>query len=293
MVFKLGIIILFFSVIFGYIGGGGHIFILFQPAELLIICGAAAGVFMITNTKTIQIEALRRIMKINRMFPYNKQDYISLLLFMFNIFRFAANNSLQELERHIDQPQSSNLFKKFPQIWRNHEVVVFICDYMRVLTLGFDNAYEIQRMAEEELDEKHRRLIEVSGSLTNLGDTLPALGIVAAVLGIINTLGSISADPHILGQKIAGALMGTFLGVFFAYGIMFPLGSLIMKYGTEEIKFLECIKSGIISHAKQHPPYISVEFARQMIPDHLKPTFLELEHYIQIKNGEQDASQRK
>lgn len=277
MAFQLGVIIVILSLIVGFIGGGGNILVLLQPFEALIIIGTAAGSFIISNSKTSLSLALRNIHKVTKREPYSREDYVELLCFLFNLLKYSNYCSKMELETHIEYPERSFIFKNFKGVLYNEKAVTFISDYMRLIVLGFEKPYELQQMMEDEIFEKKAQGQMVASCFYRLGDSLPGLGIIAAVLGVINAMAAIASDPAILGRKIAAALIGTFLGVFFAYGIVSPIGAYLESYGIEELKFLECIKAAIVSHAKGHPPTISIECARQIIPDHLKPNFIELE----------------
>ncbi|WP_039458403.1 flagellar motor stator protein MotA [Candidatus Jidaibacter acanthamoebae] len=275
--FQLGIIIVILSLVIGFIGGGGNILVLIHPFEALIILGTAIGSFIISNSKTSLTLAFTNIHKVTKREPYSKEDYVELLSFLFNLLKYSKSNSKMDLETQIEYPEKSFLFKRFKKIFDDKQVTTFISDYMRLIVLGFENPYELQQMMEDELFEKKIQGQNLASCFNRLGDSLPGLGIIAAVLGVINAMASIAADPSVLGRKIAAALIGTFLGVFLSYGIISPIGAFFEGYTNEEVKFLECIKAAIVSHAKGHPPTISIECARQIIPDHLKPSFIELE----------------
>ncbi|MFI4983808.1 MAG: flagellar motor stator protein MotA [Rickettsiales bacterium] len=283
MQFHVGIFIIIISLIVGYLGEGGALHVLFQPFSVLIIVGSGMGILIISNPKHL----LRSIwINIPKMFygkAYSREEYLELLVFLFNFFRYARQHSMVELEEHIEKPYKSSLFKQFPQFLKNREPTVFLCDYMRMLTLGYDNHFELENMMQEQINARKEYTAEISGALFRLGDTLPALGILAAILGLVNAMGSVDQSPLILGHKIASALFGTFIGIACAYCIVNPMGSFLLKFGTDESKYLECIKAGIISHARGNPPSISVEFARQTIAMNLKPNFFELEKTIESR----------
>ncbi len=278
--FQLGMIIVLLSLFVGFIGGGGNIYVLMQPFEALIIVGTAVGSFLLSNPRSLLHSAFSSIHKITKREPYSKEDYIELLSFLFNLLKYAKFKSKIELENHIERPEESFIFKRFKRILENKQAVVFLSDYMRLIVIGFDDPYELQQMMEEELNEKKLYGQSVAVCFHRLGDSLPGLGIIAAVLGVINAMAAIASDPSVLGRKIAAALIGTFLGVFLSYGIVSPIGAFLECYNTEELKFLECIKAALISHAKGHPPSISIECARQIISEQLKPSFVELEKIL-------------
>ena len=269
------------SVLIGYLAIGGNISVIFQPFEWMIIVGAAIGSYMIANPPDVSKAMLKSLKKLSKRTPYTKTEYIELLVFMFNFFKIAHTKGPIEIENHIDNPDESELFSKYPVINKSEEALIFFCDYFRMVALGFENTLEIENMMEIELNEKRKYSHKIAHSLLRMGDGLPALGIVAAVLGVITTMASVSSDASVLGPKIASALVGTFIGAFTAYGIVNPIGYFLDKYGNDEIKFLECMKAGMIAHINGSPPSISVEFARQVIQENLKPSFSELEKEIE------------
>lgn len=213
--------------------------------------------------------------------PYSRSEYLNLLTFMFYFFKYAKSKGSLSLENDIENPYQSEIFLEFPMILDNREVLIFFCDYMRMVVLGFDKSYELQNLIEEQINIRKSYTDEITQALFKLADALPALGIVAAVLGVINAMGSIDAAPAVLGHKIGAALIGTLIGVAVSYCFVSPLGSYMDKFGNDESKFLQCIKSGFIAYVSGNPAAIAVEFARQNVPTNLKPGFLELETAIE------------
>ncbi len=285
MLFYIGMVVVLVSVIGGYLAEGGNIFVLFQPFAALIILGSALGIFIISNPHSLLKSIWKNMPKIFRNSPYSRGDYIELLVFMFSIFRFARSNSILALEEHIENPYKSSLFKQYPRILAHREAVIFFCDYMRMLVLGYDNTYELENMMQEQINTRKDYSLEISNALYRIADTMPALGILAAVLGVINAMGSINAPPDVLGHKIGAALIGTFFGVAISYCLVSPMASNLQKYGADEARFLECIKAGFIAHSRGNPPSISVEFARQVIAVNLKPSFNEIEQAIENRKA--------
>lgn len=285
MLFHIGMLIVLLSIVGGFLAEGGNIFIFLQPFAALIIVGSALGIFIISNPKSLLKSIWRNLPKVFMGSPYNRLDYIEVLVFMFSVFRFARTNSIVALEEHIENPYKSSLFKQYPKILAHREAVVFFCDYMRMLVLGYDNTYELENMMQEQINVRRGYSFEISDALYKIADTLPALGIVAAVLGVINAMGSIDAPPDILGHKIGAALIGTFFGVAISYCLVSPIASNLQKYGADEAKFLECIKAGFIAHSRGNPPSISIEFARQAIAVNLKPSFNEIEAAIENRKA--------
>ncbi len=285
MLFHIGMLIVLLSIVGGFLAEGGNIFIFLQPFAALIIIGSALGIFIISNPKSLLKSIWRNLPKVFMGSPYSRSDYIEVLVFMFSVFRFARTNSIVALEEHIENPYKSSLFKQYPRILAHREAVVFFCDYMRMLVLGYDNTYELENMMQEQINVRRGYSFEISDALYKIADTLPALGIVAAVLGVINAMGSIDAPPDILGHKIGAALIGTFFGVAISYCLVSPIASNLQKYGADEAKFLECIKAGFIAHSRGNPPSISIEFARQAIAVNLKPSFNEIEAAIENRKA--------
>ena len=275
--FYFGLAFLFCSVFFGYLIIGGNIRVLFQPAEWMIIIGAAVGSYIIANSSVIIKDMLSQVKKIGRQSPYDKKSYINLLLFMYNFFQFSHSKGLMEVESQIEDINNSTLFSNFINISTDQAAVNFFCDYFRIISLGFDNVQELEYMMENDLNARRKQAQAVSQSLLRIADALPALGIVAAVLGVICAMASVGSDPAVLGPKIASALVGTFIGAFSSYGIVNPFAYRITRFKEEELRFLDCIKAAIIAHVSGYAPSISIEYARQTIPTVFKPDFFEIE----------------
>ena len=185
-----------------------------------------------------------------------------------------------EVEPALDDPHSSELFSNYPKFMKNHHGVEFFCDYMRIVTMGMDNHYQLEDLMDKELDAHHHHLEQAATAANNLADGLPALGIVAAVLGVIMTMGSIAEPPEILGGLIAAALVGTFLGILMGYGFFGPVAAFMGKYAGADAEYYQVLKTAIIAHVQGNAPVITVEFARKMVPGHLRPSFKELDDII-------------
>jgi chemotaxis protein MotA len=289
MLFYLGLVIVTLSVLVGFLLEGGNIYVLYQPFSMLIILGSAIGIFITSNSKDILNSVLTGFAKITNETSYKRDDYVSLLLFLVTFFRYSKTKSLNEIEREIEIPYKSSIFQEFPKFLAREEAVSFFCDYIRILTLGFDKSYELEQLIDDRINVKRHHMREVTTALYRLADALPALGIMAAVLGVTNAMGSIDAEAAVIGAKIGAALMGTFLGVAASYCLIHPFASFMEKNMTSEIRFFETIKTGIIAHVRGCTPTISGEFARQMVPVELQPSFLEIEKAIEghrrIKKG--------
>jgi chemotaxis protein MotA len=278
----IGSIIIVVCVLGGYILHNGNLLILYQPTEYLIIGGAGIGSFIIGNQFHIikkTVGSFKYLFKKGH--PFSKTDYLQLLLFQYEIFRFMKTKGMLEIESHIENPEGSSLFQKYPNILHNHHAVEFICDYIRVMTMGVDNKYVLEDMMNAELESHHHDKQAIAGGIIHLGDAFPALGIVAAVLGVIVTMGSIAEPPEILGGLVGAALVGTFLGVLIAYGFVGPIGGYLGKYFDAEHKYYEAIKTGMLAHVQGNAPAVTVEFARKVIPEDVRPSFRELEEAMQ------------
>ncbi len=274
----LSLVIVFGAVIGGYMMHHGDLAVLIQPNEFVIIGGAGIGSFFVGNpwpTAKKCIKSVKLMLKPGT--PYSKAAYLELLLFMTSLFKFIRSKGMLAIESHIENPEASDLFTKFPGVLHDHHAITFICDYIRLMTMGIDNPYQLDDMMTTELDSVHEEEAGIATSIVTLGDAFPALGIVAAVLGVITTMGSISEPPEILGGLIGAALVGTFIGVLLSYGMVGPMGHYLSKYFAERSRFVNCIKVGLLAHVQGNAPAISVEFARKTIPEYVMPTFKEVE----------------
>jgi chemotaxis protein MotA len=283
MFFKLGILISFISVISGYLANGGNIKIIMHPTEFVIILGASLGIFMVSNPISLQKKIFTESYKLLKGNPYKRELYVELLVFLFGFFRFARNKNVVEVEHHIDNPDRSTLFKDFKCMTEHREAMKYLCDYMRAVGLGVNNTFELEFAMERHIGEKRAQSHEVASSILTLGDALPALGIIAAVLGVINAMASVSGTPEEIGRSIASALVGTFVGVFTSYCVVSPIGYFLAKHGNDDVSYLEVIKVAISAYSKGYPPLLIVEFARQSIPINYKPSFFEVEKAIRKK----------
>jgi len=281
MLFIVGFITVVGCVIGGYVLAGGHLAVLWQPLEFLIIFGAGLGAFLISYPMTIVKGLAGSLGKLIKGSKYNGESYLELLSCMYTVFKLAKSKGDLALESHIENPSESTLFSQFPGFMGDHHALEFMCDYLRMLTLGTSNAYEVDAIMDAELEVHHDELHAISAAFGNLGESLPALGIVAAVLGIIHTMGSITEPPEVLGHLIGAALVGTFSGILFSYGFVSPMASSVGAVFSEESNYMLCIKGGIIAHMQGYAPQVSIEFARKVIPSHVRPSFAELEEAIQ------------
>jgi chemotaxis protein MotA len=279
MLVIIGIVVVFVMVFGGFIAAGGHMEVVIGalPFEMMIIGGAGIGALIISNPKSVLIGALKGFGRALKGPRFKKADYIELLSLMYQIFRLAKTKGMLALESHVENPHESPLFAQFPKFVKDHHALEFVCDYLRLLTLGTDNPHEVETIIDEELETHHAEDHAASHAMTNLADALPALGIVAAVLGVIKTMGAIDQPPEILGHLIGSALVGTFLGIFLSYGIVGPMANACKAAQEADAKYLECIKTGILAHMQGYAPQVSIEFARKTLLSSTRPTFAELE----------------
>jgi chemotaxis protein MotA len=273
----IGIAVIAISVIGGYLAQGGHIEVLIQPFEALIILGAAFGAFVIGNTGPVLKQSLKVFGTLFRGPRYNKAAYVDLLGLQYTLFKLVKARGLLALEEHIENPTQSALFNNFPSFMRNHHAVEFMCDYLRMITLGTRVPHEMEALMDEELETHHQESERLVNAIQALADGTPALGIVAAVLGVIHTMGSISEPPEVLGHMIGGALVGTFLGVFCAYGFFGPMAQSLRNIFDAEDKYLLSIRVGLVAHIAGYDPTIAIEFARKALMSEVRPTFAEVD----------------
>jgi len=276
----VGSVIVLASVLGGYLANGGHFEVLIQPFEVLIIVGAALGGFVTSNRKPVLSATGQAISALIKADKYDKDAYLELLSMLYSVFKLAKTKGALVLERHVENPEESTLFQRFPKFFGDHHAVTFLCDYLRLLTLGTDNHHEMETLMDEEIETHHAEHEAVVGAVQTTADALPALGIVAAVLGVIHTMGSITEPPAVLGHLIAGALVGTFMGVLLSYGFVGPIASAIKARGEAEQHYFLCIKAGILAYMQGYAPSVAVEFARKALNTDVLPTFYEVEEAV-------------
>lgn len=276
----IGMFVVIGSVIGGYVGNGGEISVLFQPFEWMIILGAATGAMIIGNPKTVLTGMGKAMGTMFRGSKYDKAAYVEVLSMLYSVFKLAKSKGDLALESHVEKPEESTLFQKFPKFSSEHHALEFLCDYLRLLTLGTHNAHEMETIIDAEIEAHHNELTLISGALTTMADAMPALGIVAAVLGVIHTMGSITEPPEVLGHLIGAALCGTFMGVLLSYGFFAPFGRILDIIYKAETDYLSCIKACLLAHMMGYAPQVSIEFGRKILSPHLRPSFTELEETI-------------
>lgn len=280
MLFIIGLVVVFGSVLGGYMPHGNPA-ILWQPLEYLIILGAGIGAFIIANPKPVIVGVTKHLGRIMKGPPHSKESYLELLTLQYSLFKLINTKGMLALEEHVEKPEESSIFSEYPTFLSNHHAVEFLCDYLRILSMGTEDPYIIEDLMDADIETHHNEAHAISMAVTTLGDGLPAFGIVAAVLGVIVTMSHITEPPEILGGLVGAALVGTFLGIFVAYGIVGPMGKNLEQYADADTKYFECIRAGVLSHLKGNAPAISVEFARKTLLSHERPDFYELEEATQ------------
>lgn len=280
---KLVAILLVFACVFGgYILAGGKMdpIIKAAPVEILIIMGAAFSAFIIANTTHVIKHTIKNLNALIKPEAHNKDDYIELLSLLFTLFKLARTKGWLALETHIDNAHESDLFNQFEGFSKNHHALTFLTDYLRIISLGNENPHELEALLDQELETIENEAMHPAHAVQHMSDGIPALGIVAAVLGIIKTMGAITEPPEILGKMIGGALVGTFLGVFLSYGLVGPIAGAMTAKGESEVVYYKAIKVALIAFLNGAAPQVAVEFSRKFLPHHVQPTFVELEEHL-------------
>lgn len=265
----------------GFTAMGGHLAVLNQPFELVIIFGSGLMAFTVANSKHVLKACGKDLKAIYKKDKYGKQEYLELLSMLYVVFRTARTKGWLALEQHIENPHDSDIFKKFPSFHNDHHAVTFLCDYLRLISLGAEKPHEVEALMDQEIDTQREERNHTSHAVQTMADGLPALGIVAAVLGVIKTMGAISEPPEVLGRLIGGALVGTFLGVWLSYGFIGPIASAMKERNDTELKYYICIKTSILAFLQGAAPQVAIEFGRKILMHDVQPTFLEVEEATQ------------
>ncbi|MCX6603728.1 MAG: flagellar motor stator protein MotA [Acidobacteria bacterium] len=276
----IGALIVVGSVLGGYLLSHGKLPILFQPFELLIILGAAVGTLLIGNPLAVVIGIIKGALGTLKGSPYNKVFYTEQLKMLNDVFTYARKNGLVKLEADVEEPDKSQLFSKYKSLMSNHHALHFICDTLRMSISGGVGHFEIDQMMELDMEVHHHEADEPVHALNSMSDALPGLGIVAAVLGIVITMGSLGGPPEEIGHHVAAALVGTFLGILMCYGFFGPLSANMGKINQAEKEYYNFLRVGLISFVKGLAPILATEFARRSIPAHFRPSFKEMEKAV-------------
>lgn len=289
MIGIVGIVTIFVMVFGGYLLAGGKFGIILKslPFEMMMICGAAAGAFLISNDGAGVKHTLKDMGKVFKGPKWNHEDYKDLLCLLFELIRLARQNPVA-IEEHIEDPENSSIISKYQKILADKEAVALICDTLRSASMNYDDPHQVEEVLEKRMDANFHHAMHSSHALQTVADGLPALGIVAAVLGVIKTMGSIDQPPEVLGKLIGGALVGTFLGVFLAYGLVGPFASKVKTVVEDEGHFYQLIREVLVANLHNHATNICIEVGRQNTPSHCRPSFAELEE--KLKEVKQSSS---
>ncbi|SPH23433.1 Motility protein A [Defluviimonas aquaemixtae] len=281
MVGIVGIAIIFIMVFGGYILAGGKMGIILKslPFEMIMIGGAATGAFILANDGASIKHTLKDVKKVFKGAHWKPDDYRDLLCLLFELIRLAKQNPVA-VEEHVENPESSSIFGKYPKIQHDRSAVDLICDTMRSASMNYDDPHQVEEVLEKQLEANLHHALHPTHALQSIADGLPALGIVAAVLGVIKTMGSIDQPPEILGKMIGGALVGTFLGVFLAYGLVGPFAAKLKAVIEEDSHFHKLIREVLVANLHNHPANICIEVGRQNTPQHIRPSYSALEEAL-------------
>jgi chemotaxis protein MotA len=285
----VGIAVIFIMVFGGYVLAGGKMGIILKalPFEMIMIGGAAVGAFLLSNDSTTVKHTLKDVGKVFKGPKWKPEDYRDLLCLLFELVRIARTNPVA-LEEHIENAEGSTVFGRYPKIQHDHNAIDLICDTLRAASMNYDDPHQVEEVIDKRMEAAAHHSQHSSHALQSMADALPALGIVAAVLGVIKTMASIDQPPEILGKMIGGALVGTFLGVFLAYGIVGPFAARIKAIIDEDNHFFHLIREVLVANLHRHPANICIEVGRQNTPHHVRPSFAEIEESLRALK--QDAA---
>src|SRR6195256_3469777 len=286
----IGIVVVFGCVAAGYLMEHGNLRVLMQPAELIIIGGAAAGTVLISNPLHILKQIIAGIAGVFGGAKFSKETYIETLKMMFELLNKARKDGLMALEGDVEEPEKSPILSKRPAFLKNHHVCNFVCDSLRMAITGID-AFDLDQMLDLDLEVHHQDSAAPTAALSSMAHSLPGLGIVAAVLGVVITMGALGGPPEEIGHKVAAALVGTFLGILLCYGLVGPVAANMAKLAEDEHSYYHVLRVLISSFMKGAPPIMAVEVARRAIPGHVRPSFKEVEKTC--RSGDASAAAAK
>ncbi len=281
----IGILAVFGAVLGGFLMEKGPLLVLMQPSELLIIVGAALGTLLAANPFYVLKKIAAGVVGVLKGTKYSRQRYIDSLKMMFTLFNKARKEGLAGIENDIETPEKSPVLSKYPDFLKNHHIRDFVCDTMRMAITGGAGAFDLDQMMELDMDVHHAGATESSAALSTLADSLPGLGIVAAVLGVVVTMSALGGPPEEIGHKVAAALVGTFLGILLCYGFVGPLGSNLSKLIEDEHAFYHVLRVVMLAFIKGMSPSLAIEMGRRAIPEHVRPSFQEVEKACRQKDS--------
>ncbi|WP_085316815.1 flagellar motor stator protein MotA [Derxia lacustris] len=279
----VGYVIIIGCVVGGFALSGGHLGVLWQPIELLVIGGASAGAFVVGTPKKHLGATFKAVPAAFKGVALSKEHYMNLLALLYDILGKVRKEGLMSIESDIENPDASPMFQKYPEALADHHLIEFICDYLRLMVSGNLNPMEIENLMDNEIETHHHEALVPSHAITKVSDGLPAMGIVAAVLGVVHTMGLVGQPPAVLGHAIGAALVGTFMGILMSYGFVGPVATLMEAYVDEEGKQYQCVKVTLLASLNGYAPQIAVEFGRKVLYSTERPTFAELEGHVKKK----------
>lgn len=279
----LGLAIVLASCAIGFLLSGGHLMALFQPFELIILLGSAIGSMVMANPLKVTIKSFKSMGGLMKPSPYTKALYLDLLALLYDLFNKMRREGMLAVEADIDDPASSALFTKYPSVEKVHGSIEFIVDYLRVMMIGSIAGHELEALIDAELETHHAEAHLVPIAINKVAEALPGFGIVAAVMGIVITMGSLGGPPEELGHHVGAALVGTFLGILMSYGMFGPIGVMVEHKVREEAKVLECIKAALIATLNGAAPQIAIEFGRKVLFHDVRPTYAEVDERVRQK----------
>jgi chemotaxis protein MotA len=277
MTFIVGLVVVIVCLFGSFVMMGGHLGVLWQPFEYVIILGSAIGTFFVANPMKIVKDTGKAVLEAIKEKMPKRGDYLDVLSLLFVLLREMRSKTKSEMEIHFDQPGDSEIFKSYPSVIKNPDLLTFICDYCRLMLMGNARPHEVESLMEEEIQTMMRDKLKVYHAVTAVSDALPALGIVAAVLGVIKAMGALDQPPEVLGHLIAAALVGTFAGILFSYGFFGPLATKIKMVRDKQVRTFGIVKQTLVAHLNGSLPQVSVEYGRKAVSAYERPTVSELE----------------
>ncbi|HUA88295.1 MAG TPA: flagellar motor stator protein MotA [Steroidobacteraceae bacterium] len=280
----VGSLVVLGCILGGFVAEGGHILALWHPFEIVIIVGSACGAFLISNPMKVVKAAFLGAISLPKGPRYKREHYVTLLQLMYELLTKMRRDGVMSIERDLEQPHDSALFKKYPHVLGDHHMVEFITDCLRLIVGGNLDPQELETLLEYELETHHKEAAEPAHAVQKVADALPGFGIVAAVLGIVNTMATLEgADTATIGHKVGAALVGTFLGILVSYGFVGPIAAAMEHLAHEEGKAFEVVKMALVASVRDYPPSVAVEFARKLLFSEVRPSFADLEQRLKNK----------
>ena len=293
MAVLVGMGIVFASVFVGYTMHHGKIAVLIQVSEFLIIGGAGLGSVIVGYSFKGAIGILKSCLGLLKGNPYRKATYLEMLQCIYDLFVLGRKEGMLALEKHVEEPEESEIFQKYPSFCKNHHGVALFADSMKLVVMGGISTYDLSDLMDMDVEAQQEEAMKVSGMLSTVGDAMPGFGIVAAVLGVVITMQAIGGPPEEVGEKVGAALVGTFLGVLLAYGVFAPLSKATETIAKSEAQYLACIKNAVVAFCRGDAPLICVEFARRSIEPEMRPRFKELEDTVKGRGTSEADGQEK